>query len=347
MTTHAQLAFDVAVMSARALQQPVLRSTKGISHLHAFASRERSSLNLSLTPRPSSLTLAGATAIRTRFFHHTPAHRLFESPDAVVAACLGAAAGVMLFRYRHRLLDRIRISIFDRFRPAPLDILPISWIFLVDRKTRDEVAAVITASFEVARKAAKRHREQTFREASFRVPLEAARLMPGASHFELEEMGPMPSLPPVPKHLWHKFRFAVKPPFDLVKDARAFLYHPNGAPQVTAAFLAINADLEPPELPDEQLPAGFGHPISDHKRRIIESALYAWMWIFWAWMSRHPDGLDRIGTRRLPVTITYRGNATGCIFNPETQKFEGLEWVFFLISLTDPIEGPTRVLGGV
>lgn len=257
-----------------------------------------------------------------------------------MAACLGAAAAVVLSKYRHRLLPGI--NVFDRFRPAPLDILPISWIFTVDENTRNEVASVITATFEKARRTAKQHRDQAFREASFRVPLEAARLMPGSSQFELEEMGPMPSLPPVPKNLWNKYgSAAVKPPFDVDKDARAFLYHANGAPKATAAFLAIDAELEPPERPHEQTKTL--QQRSEHQKTIVASALYSWAWIFQTWMSRHPDGLDRIGTRRLPIIITYRGNATGCIFDPRTQRFEDLQWAYFIVSLTDPIEGSARV----
>jgi hypothetical protein len=166
-------------------------------------------------------------------FHPTLARALFESSEAIVAACLGLAGGILLTRF---LLTK---SLVISRRATPEFNPPTSWWLASDEKTPKDVMRIINAAFEMASKAPPRLRDQAYGEASFMVPYEIASLNLDAPRtFKVEEMAPLSSL----RKQWQVFErggIQIRSPFNVETDARAFLYFPNGSAEATAAFLAI------------------------------------------------------------------------------------------------------------
>lgn len=204
---------------------------------------------------------------------------------------------------------------------SPVIIPPISWQLTTDQKTADDVEAIISAGFEMARKAPAQRREQAFREASFQVPHEIARLNPEAPRFRVEDMGPMPPL----KKTWKEMGeigFHLTPPFDPEKEARVFLYFPNDAPRATAAFLAINSELHPSTQRNAHGRA-MGKRNEDH-RPMLGIASTIWICQTINWRRHHPHVLDRIETGRLPVIMSFRDTACGRLWDTSTEFFADL-----------------------
>lgn len=163
-------------------------------------------------------------------------------------------------------------------------------------------------------------RDQAFREASFHVPYEIARLNPDAPRFRVEDMGPMPPL----QKLWKDMKnigFHVTAPFDVEKEARVFLYFPNDAPRATAAFLAINTEF---------------HPVGERNARgkvttpedqdgITTIAAIIWICQTINWRRHHPDVLDRIEPGLLPVIMSFRDTACGSLWDTHVELFTSPE----------------------
>lgn len=234
-----------------------------------------------------------------------------ESSEAIVAACLGVAGGVLLTRY---LLTK---SLVIPGRGASKLVPPASWWHAADEKTFQDVKTIISAGFEMASKAPIRRRDQAYREASFQVPYEIARLNPDAPQFKVQQMAPLSSI----REVWQNMAeggIHVKPPFSVERDARVFLYFPNGSAKATAAFLAINAEYTP--LAQQLSPTTTMSVATDDQWLLQMIAANIWVCQTVVWGRRNPDVLHRMPTR-LPVIITFRGSATGALWDSSTSLF--------------------------
>lgn len=177
----------------------------------------------------------------------------------------------------------------------------------------------MAASFESASKAPIQHRDHAYREASFRVPHEIARLNPDAPRFRVEEVGSLSFVAKLCEELGEKDP-QNKPPFDIERDARIFLYFPNDEAQATAAFLAINAQFAPQGLAPQEIGVieATGNPA-----RLWRTAANIWLCQNIEWANLNPDFLHRIGPDQLPVITTFRGAARGVIWDSATASFWG------------------------
>lgn len=286
---------------------------------------------------------SGLTDFRQGFFHHTPSRRLFESPDAIVAACVGVAGGVLLTRFliTPLLTGRAPVSHPPANHACPPGALgnmpPISWLATANLETCDEVETVISAGFEMARRTKPCRRNRAFREASFQAPHEFARLNPDAPRFRVEDMGPMPPLKTRFREMG-KIGFHVTAPFDVEEEARVFLHFPNDASKATAAFLAINYDLGSPRQPLGHRHARGNVPDKENEDHDPEGlfAIAVTIWICQTvnWRRHHPDVLDRIEPGHLPVIINFRGTACSSIWDTRAENFLGPQWESPLIDLT-------------
>ncbi|KAK2596452.1 hypothetical protein N8I77_013342 [Diaporthe amygdali] len=319
-TIKTRLPSDVADMSSRTLYHSGLRAISRGSSFPALASPGQTSLSLTSTSTSPSLTWHGATTIQTRLFHQTPSRRLLGgSTDVVlVAGSLGIAAGILLSKF----LPRIQV-IFRR-GSSPSNPPPYSWLAASDPKTCKDVTAVVAAGFEMANKTPIRRRDQALREASFQVPHEVARLNPDAQKFRLEDMGPTPALFKGSKY---------EAPFNITREARIFLYFPNGATKATAAFVAINAEFKFPTAPRKG--AIVMYTPSKQNLDMLEAGMVLWTIQHHTWASHNPDVFGRIQTGQLPVIITFREKACGSLFDTEAETFPDIKSFWYLMSLTE------------
>lgn len=173
---------------------------------------------------------------------------------------------------------------------------------------------IVTAGFEMASRKPTRLRDQAFREASFQVPYEVARLSPDAPRFRVEEMAPLSSL----RKAWQdiaKTGMHVKSPFNIEKEARVFLYFPKDSDKATAAFLAINAEY----VPMDKRRGVVGD--SDKRTLLTGVAKATWKCHYMDWVRRHPDIVRRIGPMQLPLIISFRGVVCGCHWNRLVMDF--------------------------
>ncbi|KAG6355199.1 hypothetical protein INS49_004280 [Diaporthe citri] len=261
----------------------------------------------------------------------SPSDALFESSDAIAAVCLGVASGILLSRFPTRFLNT---SYFQKRAPVsqpsqPGHVPPISWVFTADQETCDDVQTILSAAFEMASKSPIRSRDQAFREASFYVPYEIARLNPDAPRFRVEDMGVMPPL----KKLWKdmdNLGFHVTAPFDVEKEARVFLYFPNDAPRATAAFLAINTEFHPVGQPNSQ--GKVTTPEDQDKVTTIASII--WICQNINWRRHHPHVLDRIEPGHLPVIMSFRETACGSSWDTHKELFTSKEAHNIMVNLT-------------
>ncbi|KAL1875815.1 hypothetical protein Daus18300_003006 [Diaporthe australafricana] len=250
---------------------------------------------------------------------HFASDTLFESSDAIAAACLGVAGGILLTRF---LLKRPPPVILDEglvIRSIPEHVPPLSWKLVANEKTIEDVSAIITACFRMASKAPKHSRDQAYREASFQVPHELARLSPDAPSFRVEDMGPLSSLRKTRQELESEGRLHIDSPFNMEKDARVFLYFLNDSTQATAAFLAINAEFAPLEQVPTQGINEFD--LTEDQLRLLGVAMKIWFCQNVDWVRRHDDVLHRIGPTDLPVIFSFRGNACGSLWESYSASF--------------------------
>lgn len=161
----------------------------------------------------------------------------------------------------------------------------------------------------MAHRAPLRHRDQALREFSFQVPHEIARLNPDAQQFRLEDMGPMYDL---------KTEHRV---FDATKNARAFLYFPDGAVKATAAFVAINAEFKPPN--ETWLDPAIGRKGKEENIGLLVAGMLAWLTQYSIWAGGlRPDIIGRIETGELPVIISFRQMACGSIYHIGSENYK-------------------------
>lgn len=172
----------------------------------------------------------------------------------------------------------------------------------------------------MARRAPLRHRDQALREFSFQVPHEIARLNPDAQQFRLENMGPMYDL-----ETEHRV-------FDATKNARAFLYFPNGAVKATAAFVAINAEFKPPD--ESWLDPAIGHKGKEENVGMLVAGMLAWLTQYPIWAGMRPDIIGRIETGELPVIISFRQMACGAIYHTKSENYKEPESTRLMMDLT-------------
>lgn len=177
----------------------------------------------------------------------------------------------------------------------------------------------------MASKAPKGRREQAYREATFQVPYEIARLNPDAPRFKVEEMAPLSSLRDLFQDMANVGVY-TNAPFDIERDARIFLYFPNGATQATAAFMAINAEYSPRQQQRRKAPGGY--IAGQDQFRLLLAVQNIWLCQNVHWARRDQDILHRIGPLQLPVIINFRGEAVGGVWVaerplfPEPKQFE-------------------------
>lgn len=238
------------------------------------------------------------------------------STEALIAGCLGSVGlGILLVRL---LLKGVVGVTVTRIGPRPKFVPPVSWNQAADEKTRKDVKAIVTAGFEMARRKPIRSRDQAYREATFQVPHEIARLNPDARRFRVEEMAPLSSL----RKTWQalaKQGHYTKSPFNIEREARVFLYFPNDSDKATAAFLAINAEHHPPN-------AKLGVTTrTDNQRLLLGVATMIWQCQCLHWHHENSEVLRRIGPRELPVIISFRGMACGSLWDVRRRDFPGLE----------------------
>lgn len=216
----------------------------------------------------------------------------------------------MLAYYLPKLIS---ITIF-----RPQSIPPMTWISAADRKTREDVKSMVFTAFEMARKSPIRRRDQAIREATFHVPHEVVRFNSvAAPHFVLEDMGPMP---PLPKDWEAEIPTKLKHPWNIEREARAFLYFPHKSARATTAFVAINAELPLP--PDRKQGNAMHniHRVSEDLNSLMAFGTNSWHLRYRIWADRQPDIIDRIKPGPLPVIFCFRGKVTSCLFDPKTRK---------------------------
>lgn len=199
--------------------------------------------------------------------------------------------------------------------PAQWFVPPIPWWQDADKKARQDVEETVTTSFAMASKTPEQHRDQAYREASFRVPHEIARLNPDAPQFRLEDMGSLSVVVNMTKYL-EEAGVHEKPPFHIERDARVFWYFPNDSAtaRATAAFLAVNAEFTPQK-------ESFMLNRTYDQERLWKTALIIWQRHNMQCATLNPDILDRIGPQRLPVIITFRGEACGVVWDSYRSTF--------------------------
>ncbi|KAG8161951.1 hypothetical protein KVR01_007716 [Diaporthe batatas] len=289
-------------MSSGTLRRLVLSATGDASPAAALALPRRTipSLSSSLTSCPPSTRQSGAAPLQLRCFHPTPATRLYI-PNEVVFALAGG--GILLARF---LLKRVNIVI-ARTGPGSMTFPPISWVRSCDQKTRHEVATIVTAGFDMAMRKPTRLRDQAYREASFQVPHEIARLNTAAPRFKIEEMAPLTC---VRKELGRLRRGDpdLEFSFDIEKDAQLFLYFPNDSPKAAAAFLAINTKFDTRVRNSEV-------PPTDEQARLLAYGMALFKLQCRHWADKRPEILRRIGPALLPVIISFRGTACGLLYD--------------------------------
>lgn len=128
--------------------------------------------------------------------------------------------------------------------------------------------------------------------------------------------------------------------FDPQKDARIFLYFPNGSEKATAAFLAINAEF-PIGTPSEAMATA----ISTHSQpaRLIDQAMRAWTVQYAAWQDENPEVIKRLEpvSGKFPVIFCYRDMISGCHYDVASKRFVETDTARIVFGL---VEHPTNNL---
>lgn len=250
------------------------------------------------------------------------------SNEAVVATCLAlAGCGVLLARF---ISKRLRVVVTRVGGPAPLAtslVPPFSWIGPRSEKTLRSVMAIVTAGFEMASNRPIRLRDQAYREASFQVPHEVARLSPGApGGGRVQEMAPLSIArewqEETTKGAGQGGGEGLKPPFNIEREARVFLHFPKGSDRATVAFLAINADFGPSPMREE---ARVVRKRSNKQQtRLMNAAKAVWKCQYAQWVRLRPDIVRRIEPDELPLIITFRGTVWGMLWDTRGKTFVDL-----------------------
>lgn len=202
----------------------------------------------------------------------------------------------------------------------------------LDQKTFYEVTGIISAGFEMAHKAPKQRRQQALREATFQAPHEVARVIPGAApDSRLEDMGPVPSV----SEEWEGMRdTALFRTFDITREGRVFLYFPDGTSKATAAFVAINAEIFPPEW--TILERFAVTEFSKEQESLALAAVCGWQKRYMTWEDENPHVVDRIERGKLPVIFIFREMASSALYDTEAVEFLDQHTVGRLANLTKP-----------
>ncbi|KAG8157986.1 hypothetical protein KVR01_012258 [Diaporthe batatas] len=263
-----------------------------------YPSTLKSCLTPNLTVGPLPASCSEAVLAQRRSFHPTSARRIHVIDlDQIALCCLGAAVTVFVFR------------LFTGYSTLP----PHTWARTAHQKTRREVEATTGMAFNMARSAPEHQRHAKFREATFHVPHQLARLNKEAPRFRLEDLGPM-SLGKVPWATPSQPISINGPPLDAKTDTRAFLYFPDGSPKATAVFLAINSDLMYPTKAWMQSPPIDPAVAWSRKPMLVMAAFGI---VYADWEKNRPSVTGRIvETSRLPVICNFRENVFACIFYP-------------------------------
>lgn len=174
-------------------------------------------------------------------------------------------------------------------------------------------------------------RNQSYRQASFQVPHEMARLNADAPRFRVEAVSPMPPLNKTFREM-REMGAPAPAPFDPEKESRVFLYFPNDATRATAAFVAINTEFRPVE---ERAPDGRVAVTTNEKHlRLNMAAANIWICQAVNWRRHHPHVLDLIEPGPLPVIVTFREWACEHLWDTTTENFLNLDKDRELMKLT-------------
>lgn len=239
-----------------------------------------------------------------------------DTSEIIFNLCFGAVSAIVIDRLLPDSLFLKHKS--DDKHPSPSSGSPLhSWISSVDQKTSHEVRDIVSAGFEMARKTPKKRRQKALREATFQAPYEVATVIPGAGpDSRLEDMGPMPSI----MEEWAVIRDpGLLHAFDITREGRVFLYFPDGTSKATAAFVAINAEIFPPEWTIVERFAV--KEFSEDQESLVTSAVCAWVKRYMTWEDEHPQIIDRIEKGKLPVIFNFRELASSALYDTEANKF--------------------------
>lgn len=184
----------------------------------------------------------------------------------------------------------------------------------------DEIHAAAGAGFALAHSRPEGSRHEAFREATFQLPYEIARLNKDAQHFKIEDCGPVPpraeAIEKGLRLILGNITSVATPGFDLEKDTRVFLYYPGEATKATAAFVALNTGLNlagasPIPETDEEVDVVKNRKNSE----LLIHGLNAWLSWWKEQELSQSDAVERIESGDFPVIFLYRGNVSSCLFN--------------------------------
>ncbi|KAF3769153.1 hypothetical protein M406DRAFT_327556 [Cryphonectria parasitica EP155] len=210
---------------------------------------------------------------------------------------------------------------------------PGSWILGHDNASLTGTTFAIDTGFNMARSQPLDHQREAFREATFQLPYEIARLNNDAPEFKLEDMG---TVPPIPEE-WRAYVpesvFALEPVFDPQADARVFLYFPDGTTKATVAFVAINTELGVPPITSKD---GMNVVSSTDHSGLFKQALNSWTTWYLVTATEKSDVLEQIEPGKLPVIFLFREKAATCVFDTESQTFQNLDSMLLILGFGGP-----------
>lgn len=184
----------------------------------------------------------------------------------------------------------------------------------------------------MAHKTPQRRRKKALREATFQAPYEVATVIPGAGpDSRLEDMGPMASI----SKEWAAIRKAAfLRAFNITREGRVYLYFPNGTSKATAAFVAINGEVFPPEwtLIERFAVTQF----SKEQENLVTAAVCGWVKTYMTWEDEHPHIIDRIEKGKLPVIFNFRELVSSALYDTEINGFPDQDAIGRLANLTKP-----------
>lgn len=120
--------------------------------------------------------------------------------------------------------------------------------------------------------------------------------------------------------------------FDAEKNARVFLYFPNGAAKATAAFVAINAEFKPPD--ETWRDPAIARKGKEENLRMIAAGMTAWYMRYLIWAELRPDIVGRIQSGELPVIINFRHVAYGSTYHFESEMYKEPASAALMMDLT-------------
>lgn len=161
------------------------------------------------------------------------------------------------------------------------------------------------------------------REASFQVPHEIAKLNLEAQQFRLEDTGPMYPLPNGSQ---------AERAIDIKKNARIFLYFPNGALKAAAAFVAINAEFKPPN--ETWRDPDIARKGKTENIGMLSAGMTVWYTQYLMWAELRPDMIGRIQSGELPVIISFRHIACGSVYHFESEDYNNPASAALMMDLT-------------